>query len=88
MYKVVCCYTDEVILETNNKKEAISKLKKLELREYHKYLDYIEDFTEDYTPDDGIPAEYYPTYYITIEGSDKVFSIENYIVLEKSNEFK
>lgn len=65
-YKVIDTYTDETILETNNTTEAISKLKELELKDYHKYLDYCQrcyDNYEDPTIDER-PADYYPTYYI------------------------
>lgn len=86
MYKVICCYTNELILETDNKKEAIKKLKELELKDYHGYLDYLQDFEEDYTPDDGIPADFYPTYFIEVTGSDEVYNIENYRVLERLND--
>lgn len=87
MYKVVCCYTDEVLLYTADKKEAIKKLKDLELKDYHKYLDYCQKCYDNYEDPaiDERPADFYPTYFIEIEDTDKYYTIENYRLLERDN---
>lgn len=96
-YKVINTYTDEIVLETNNVKEAIKKLKNLELKDYHSYLNYCQrciDNYEDPTIDER-PADYYPTYYIK-DMDDKrvdmygcimgVYDITDYRILERNYE--
>lgn len=78
-YKVIFVYdTNEVPLETNNKQEAINKLKELELREYQEYLDYHQSCAENYEAS----ADFYPSYYIQVDG-DEMFDITDYMVLER-----
>ncbi len=49
-YKITLCYTDEVIFESDNKSDAIKKLKELEGNEYSDYWDYRQSCTENYEP--------------------------------------
>lgn len=80
-YRVVLAYdTTNVPLETNNKQEAIEKLKELELKEYHEYLDYHQWCADNYEA----PADFYPSYYIECEQGS--FNITDYIVLERMDD--
>lgn len=84
-YKVVNVYTDECLLETDDSKEAINKLKKFELRDYNKHLKYeqrcIENF-EDPTVDER-PAPYYCVFYIEDSKTNKSYDITDYYLLER-----
>ena len=78
-YKVIFVYdTNEIPLETNNKQEAINKLKELELKEYQEYLDYHQSCAENYEAS----TDFYPSYYIQVDG-DEMFDITDYMVLER-----
>ena len=76
-YKITMCYTEEVVFESDNKKDVIDKLKELEGREYSDYLDYHQSCIENYERS----ADFYPTYYIEV--GDKFFSIMDYMVFER-----
>ena len=84
-FKVIDTYTDECVLETDSYKEAISKLKDLELKDYRKHQRYeqkcIESF-EDPTIDER-PAPYYVTYYIKDKETGRLYDITDYCLLEK-----
>lgn len=73
-FKVILVYTDEVVLATDNYKEAIKELKRLEQKDYNSYLDYCQrcyDNYEDPTIDER-PGDYYSTYYIKDEMCTRV----------------
>lgn len=80
-YKITMCYTDEVVFESNNKADAINKLRELEEKDWHEYLDYHQSCVENYERS----ADFYPTYYIEVD--DKFFSIEDYILLERDESY-
>lgn len=80
-YKITLCYTDEIVFESDNKSEAINKLRELEGKEYSDYLDYHQSCAENYER----PADFYPSYYIEVD--DKFFSIEDYVLLERDENY-
>lgn len=88
-YKLVLCYTGEIIIESNNIHDIIKRLFELEKKDYHDYLDYCQkcvDNFEDPTIDER-PGDYYPTYYIELRDSDESYDITNYnVLLRRINE--
>lgn len=78
-YKVLFAYGPaEIILETNDKQEAINKLIELDGKDYNEHLDYLQHCAEVYER----PADFYPSYYIQCDNNE-MFDITDYRVLER-----
>lgn len=85
-YKLVLCYTGEIVVESNNIQVIVDKLVELEQKDYSDYLGYCQrcyDNFEDPTIDER-PGDYYPTYYIELRDSDESYNITDYNVLLRS----
>lgn len=86
MYRLINTYNNETILQTDNKQDVIKRLKELEIKDYHNYLDYCQRCVDNFEDPliDEKPGDYYNTYYI-ITNTHKIYNIINYNLLERSD---
>lgn len=76
-YQVEGEYAKDILFASKDLQECIDYIKSKEEAAYEAYLDYCAKCAETYEP----VAEYYPTYFITVE--DKSYNITNINQLEK-----
>ena len=66
-------FESNVIFSSNDKNEIVKKMEELEGGEYSQYMDYVQHCVDNYEE----IADYCPSYLISVEGSNVLYSIED-----------